>query len=212
MVVDLRGRVERWDDGAGLLVVDGTVLQVPTGVTVPGGLANGTFVKVRAELDGSGGLRVLSVEAIQPGRLEVQFEGPVQSMEGDLWKVAGWPVDTSLAVITGDGPAIGAHAEVAGLQRPGGEVQALRITVQANVLPTSAPVLGTILDYAPKPAVWRVRDRNLVVTEVVVAEDTLVLENDGVAGPGALVEVKGRRNVTTNQVEAVRVRVLRSAK
>ncbi len=210
-VVELRGRVDRVD--ADMLVVDGNAIRLGVETASPPGLAVGMFVKIRARLDADGTLSADTIEVLTPGKVEVQFEGPIESLAADVWRVAGVTVRLDAeTVLVGDPPTVGGHAEVSGTQLAKLEVRARRIKVAASVTPAWSAVEGFISDMPKPPAVWRVLNRNNQdETEVVVTDATIIDRTRGATAVGAWVQVEGARD-KDNRVEAVRIKVLRPAR
>lgn len=205
-IVDLRGRVDRWD-GA-MLLVDGVALTVRADLVAPGNLVVGSFVRVKALMDGEGRLVAQSIDVLTPGRVEVQFEGPIDEIGGDVWKVAGVTVrisgDTKLS---GDKPGVASHAEVSGAQDAAKVVHATSIRVTSSLTPSSLQLEGRLLKASSlRPSVWTVQGRDKVDVAVLVSERTIVEENNGVAAVGAWVQVRGTRD-GSDQVVAERIKV-----
>jgi hypothetical protein len=211
-IVELRGKVEKLGDGE--LLVDGHLIGLPSDFSPADDVVVGAFVRVKASLDGDGRMTLLTVEVMNTGRVEVQFEGRIDAIPvwNALWTVAGIRVILNNVVVTGDLPVVGGHAEISGWQRPNGDVEATRIHVVATVQPTSLPLEGRLTAVQPPPAIWRVlAEPSKVEVEVVVSQTTIIQEDTGVARVGSFVRVFGSRNAD-NQVEATRIRVRGFAK
>lgn len=166
-----------------------------------------------------------------PGSVEITFTGPIQRLSEEIWVVQGIRVFISTTTeITGADPRVGLIADVTGIVRPEGGVNALKIFVHE---PPTIKFVGTIVAKShPQlpvfPQVWTIRamvnadtlsatPSETRLISVTVTAETQIDETVGPADIGAVVEVKAlvwpptASSIANAELTATHIVVLRPA-
>lgn len=133
---EFQGLIESWS--ATQWVVGGHALIVNGDTTIQGSPQTGLLAEVKALRQSDGSLLAKNI-VVRFGE-EVQFEGVIQMISAGQWVVEGVTVRIDAQTQIGGTPAVGAIAEVQGLQLPDGAVLGRRIEVQSPpAMPTIPP-------------------------------------------------------------------------
>jgi hypothetical protein len=143
---EFQGLIESWS--ATQWVVSGHVLTIDGDTVIKGSPQKGLLAAVKALRQSDGSLLAKSI-VVQLPTEEVQFEGVIQSISEGQWVVEGVTVWIDAETQIGGTPAVGAVAEVQGLQLPDGAVLARRIQVQSQVETSATPSEPTPTEAMP---------------------------------------------------------------
>jgi hypothetical protein len=122
---------------------------------------------------------------------EVEFRGRIESIEGDVWIVAGFTVLTADATITGATPRVGLLAEVKGTKVGARIVHATEIEVKD---PSLEPVkirgiIAALPETGEITGIWIITTEDGNNVSVEVTADTVIDTRHGEVEIGALVRV-----------------------
>jgi hypothetical protein len=208
--VEVRGTVE--STSATEVVIDGIRISVDGETQVEGDLQVGSFVAVRASMEGSGELQAETIEVRLGSEVTVQFEGEIEAMSLLTWTVEGvaCEVDLLTTVITGLAPVVGLHAEVTGTLNEDGSVEATRINIEADDLGGLERFEGKLTQVGEVPGSWtfevNVQGGASVSYDLLVTAETLIDEARGAARVGANAQVTASV-VAEGQLDASLIRI-----
>jgi hypothetical protein len=143
---EFQGLIESWS--ATQWVVSGHVLIITGDTVIQGSPQTGLLAEVKALRQSDGSLLAKSI-VVQLPTEEVQFEGVIQAIGAEQWVVEGVTVRIDAQTQIDGTPAVGAVAEVQGLQLPDGAVLGRRIEVQSPLPTSTAPPEPTATQAAP---------------------------------------------------------------
>jgi hypothetical protein len=178
-------------------VVGENLVHVAVTVPVVGAPAIGSLVSVTAEQQDLI-LEAIRIEIVvqDQSQIPVDFEGTIEAMGKNRWKVDGRWVDVSPPDTRFRGSAaLGKHAEVRALQQENGALFATEISVPETLEVTVGTLVSDIAPEASGTEVWDVSvfpDQlysDPYSATVHVDLDTLVDESRAVAGPGQWADV-----------------------
>ncbi len=172
--VEFKGTVEAvLPDG---FQIAGRIVIVTATTQIDGPIAVGTFVEVKGTLQPDGTILALRIHREEEGRSRIEFEGMVEEVLPDGYRVAGQTVIVTTTTRI-EGPiAVGDFVKVEGFLQPDGTVLATRIRLREEV-----KFAGLVEEILPNG--YRVSGRTVVVTDFTKVK--------GPVAVGDWVEVKG---------------------
>jgi hypothetical protein len=194
-------------------IVGETLLHVGSTATIVGTPTIGALISVTADQQDSV-LEAIRIEIVvnDPSHAPQDFEGAIEAMESNRWRVEGrWVMVTSATSINGI-PALGKHAEVRVLLQGDGSLLATLIRVLEKVEVTMGALVNDISPQASGMEVWDVSvfpDQlyaDPYAATVYVDGDTLVDESRAIARAGQWADVRAEPlNPTEFQAQVIRL-------
>ena len=182
--VEIEGRIEEISDTH--WVVSGQIIAVTSETEVEGTPQVGLIAEVVVRVQDDGSLKALEAEVktqTEGGLGKIRFEGPIEALDEDTWKVAGRTIEVTPSTEIEGEPQVGSTAKVKALVGSDGAFTALEIEIkeQETGRPGEGEMEGTI--EAMEGDVWHVGGRLINITpETEIVGDPQV---------GVLVEVEG---------------------